>query len=51
MFETMLRDKIQKNYIGFWGIPNTYHSDGRLVMFDTKEEAVKYYLKRYTNGK
>ena len=44
--EIILKDLIKKNYLGYWGIPNTYHNNGTLVMFNTKERAIKYYQKK-----
>lgn len=32
---------IVQNYIGFWGIPNDYNTNGTLRMFNTKEEAIQ----------
>ena len=36
-----LENIVVQNYIGFWGIPNDYNTNGTLRMFNTKEEAIK----------
>ena len=38
-----LENIVVQNYIGFWGIPNDYNTNGTLRMFNTKEEAILFF--------
>ena len=42
-----LENIVVQNYIGFWGIPNDYNTNGTLRMFNTKEEAIKQLTTKY----